>query len=101
MIVVRFKVKCQAGKSDAVMEAFKKVISPSRAVPGVLKFDIGRDVADCDSFVATEVFEDRAALEAQEALPEIAQIMTILEDSLASEPEATIFTVASSEPWGE
>lgn len=101
MIVVRFKVHCQPGKSEQVMAAFKEVIPPSRAVAGVISFDIGRDVVDPDAFIATEVFEDRAALERQESLPEVAKALGILEESLATEPEATIFNVSSSEPWGD
>ncbi len=100
MIVVRFKVQCQPEKTEQVMAAFKEVIAPSRRVDGVLNFDIGRDVGDLDSFIATEVFADRAALERQESLPEVAKTLGILEESLAAEPEATIFHVSSSEPWG-
>lgn len=36
----------------------------------------------------------------QEALPEVAKTLAVLETSLASAPEATIFHVASAEPWG-
>ena len=80
--------------------AFEEVIAPSRAVEGVISFDIARDVADPDSFIATEVFEDQAALERQESLPEVKKTLGVLEESLATEPEATIFHVSSSEPWG-
>jgi hypothetical protein len=37
----------------------------------------------------------------QEALPVVQKTMGLLEDLLADEPEATIFHVSSSEPWGE
>ncbi|MGH9015021.1 MAG: putative quinol monooxygenase [Acidimicrobiia bacterium] len=100
MIVVRFQVRSQPDKSEQVMAAFKDVIAPSRAVDGAISFDIGRDVADPNSLIATEVFADRAALEPQESLPEVAKTLGILEESLAGEPEATIFHVSSSEPWG-
>lgn len=100
MIVVRFKVQCQPDKTEQVMAAFKEVIAPSRAVDGVISFDIGRDVASPDSFIATEVFTDRAALERQESLPEVAKALGVLEDSLVAEPEAILFHVSSSEPWG-
>ena len=100
MIVVRFKVQCRPEKTEQAMAAFHKVIAPSRAVEGVVSFDIGRDVADPDSFVAVEVFEDRAALERQESLPVVQEVIGLLEDLVAAEPEATIFHVASSEPWG-
>ena len=100
MIVVRFKVQCQPEKTEHAMAAFQEVIAPSRAVEGVVSFDIGRDVADPDSFIATEVFEDRAALDRQESLPEVARTLAVLEESLVAAPEATIFHVSSSEPWG-
>ena len=47
------------------------------------------------------MFEDQAALERQEQLPEVAKALGVLETSLVAEPEATIFRVSSSEPWGE
>ena len=101
MIVVRFKVQCQPEKTEQVMAAFEDVIAPSRAVDGVISFDIARDLADPDSFIATEVFEDRAALDRQESLPEVARTLAVLEESLVAAPEATIFHVSSSEPHGD
>jgi quinol monooxygenase YgiN len=101
MIVVRFKVQCKPDKAEQARAAFEQVVAPSRALQGVVSFDIGRDVSDPDSFIATEVFEDRAALDRQEALPEVQQVIGVLPDLLAGEPEATIFHVSSSEPWGD
>jgi len=100
MILVRFKVQCQPDKTEEVMAAFESVIAPSRAVDGVISFDIARDVTDPDSFIAIEVFEDRSALERQESLPEVSTTLAVLEESLVAEPEATVFHVSSSEPWG-
>jgi quinol monooxygenase YgiN len=98
MIVVRFKVQCQPEKTEQVMAAFEEVIAPSRGVDGVVSFDIARDLTDPDSFIATEVFEDRAALDRQESLPEVKKTLAVLEQSLTAEPEATVFHVSSSEP---
>ena len=100
MLVVRFKVQCQPGKSEALIAAFREIVASSRGLDGVVSFDIGRDVTDPDSFVATEVFTDRAALDRQEALPAVRNALGVLEESVAAEPEATIFHVSSSEPWG-
>ena len=100
MIVVRFKAKCQPDKVEAAIASFRQVIAPSRALPGVISFDIGRDLADPDAFVAVEVFEDRETLDRQEALPQTQATINLLADVLAAEPEATIFHVSSSEPWG-
>lgn len=99
MIVIRFKVQCQPGQSEPLIAAFKEVIAASRALKGVISFDIGRDLADPNSFVATEVFEDKAALDRQEALAEVQKTIKLLGEIAASAPEATIFHVASSEPW--
>ena len=100
MIVVRFKVQCQPDETERALAAFEEVIAPSRAVDGVISFDIARDLADPDSIIATEVFEDRAALEHQESLPEVQRVIGLLEEVVAAEPEATIFHVSSSEPHG-
>jgi len=100
MIVVRFKVKCKPEKAHQAADAFREIVAASRGLAGVISFDMGRDLSDPDSFLAVEVFEDRAALERQEALPVVLSTIRLLEEVVAGEPEATIFNVASSEPWG-
>jgi quinol monooxygenase YgiN len=100
MIVVRFKVQCQPEKTDQALAVFRDVIAPSRSVDGVISFDIGRDLSDPNSLVAVEVFDDRAALERQESLVEVQKVIGLLGEIVAGEPEATIFHVSSSEPWG-
>jgi quinol monooxygenase YgiN len=83
------------------MAALKDVITPSRALPGVISFDIGRDLTDPNAFIATEVFDDEAALERQEAQAEVQRVVAMLEHSVAAPPEATIYEVASAKAWGE
>lgn len=100
MIVVRFRVKCKAEKAEELRAALQSVVAPSRKVEGVLHFDIARDITDPNAFIATEVFADRAALARQEALPEVQKVIALLPTVLAGDPEATIYNVASSEPWG-
>jgi quinol monooxygenase YgiN len=97
MIVVRFKVQSQPEKSEQLRAAFEDVIAPSRGVSGIISFDIACDLANPDCFIATEVFEDQAARDRQESLPEVGKVMALLEESLAAPPEATIFHVSSSE----
>ena len=55
MIIVRFRAKCQPGKTEHGLAVFEPVIAPSRALEGVVNFDIGRDIADPDSILALEV----------------------------------------------
>jgi quinol monooxygenase YgiN len=100
MIVVRVKVQSRPEKTEEVKAAFAQAIAPSRAVEGVISFDIAQDLADSNSFIATEVFDDRAALDRQESLPQVGAVLAVLGESLAAPPEATIFHVSSSEPHG-
>jgi quinol monooxygenase YgiN len=77
----------------------REVVAASRALAGVVAFDIGRDLADDDTLIATEVFADRDALDRQESLPEVARAMELFDVALAAPPDATIFHVSSSEPY--
>jgi quinol monooxygenase YgiN len=101
MIVVRFKVTCKPEMIETAKTAFQAVVAPSRRLKGVINFDIAQDLLDPNILIATEVFDNRAALERQEALPEVKHIIDQLPEFLAAEPEATIYNVSSSEPWGE
>jgi len=98
MIIVRFKMRCQADKVDRAVTVLNDVIAPSRALPGVLNFDIGRDVSDPDCLIATEVFEDAVAMDTQESLPEVGVVLAALPELLAAPPEATRFHVSLAEP---
>lgn len=100
MVIVRFQVQAKPDKSEQIAKALAAVVGPSRKLEGVISFDIGRDLTDQNTFIATEVFTDRSALERQETLPEVAAVLGMMEECLADDPEATIFEVASSEPWG-
>jgi quinol monooxygenase YgiN len=98
MIVVRFKVRCNADRTEQVAAAMRDVVNAARALPGVVHFDVGRDEADDDALIATEVFEDRAAMKREEQLPDVAKVVELMRSgALAGPPEWTIFEVASSE----
>lgn len=97
MIVIRFKVRCQPGKVEHALGVMHDVVEPSRALDGVINFDIGRDISDPDAIIAVEVFADRAAVERQEALPEVARVMSVLPALLAAPPEATLYEVQAME----
>lgn len=99
MIVVRFKLRCSADRAGEIRDLLTAVQSASQSVPGVVTFDIGEDLLDGNAFIATEVFEDRAALDRQEALPEVAAAMAAFDGALVAPPEATIYHVESSEPY--
>jgi quinol monooxygenase YgiN len=98
VIVVRFKVQCQPDKTADMAAAMRGVVQAARELPGVIHFDVARDLADENALIATEVFEDRAAMEREEAIPEVARIVELMQGgALAGAPEWTIFEVASAE----
>ena len=97
MIIMRFRVKARPEKAEAVAAALAAVIAPSRALDGVIRFDIARDLADPDSFVATEVYEDTTVLERQEELPEVKAALALIREAVL-EREATLYHVTASEP---
>jgi quinol monooxygenase YgiN len=98
MIVVRFRVQCQPDRADEVAAAMGAVVGPSRRMAGVLHFDVARDVGDPNSLLAIEVFDDRATLDRQEELPEVAEAMKLFgSGALVADPEYTIYDVSSAE----
>jgi quinol monooxygenase YgiN len=98
MLVVRFKARVNPDKASDVAQAMAAVVNASRGLEGVHHFDVARDLTDDNAFVATEVFDDRAAMERQEAQPEVARVFELFQGgALAGPPEYTIYHVASSE----
>jgi quinol monooxygenase YgiN len=91
MVILRFKVHSKPDKSDELMAALAEIITPARATDGVVELDIARVLGEPDSFIATAIYEDGAALERQESLPEVHRVMAMLPESLAAPPERTIF----------
>jgi quinol monooxygenase YgiN len=91
MVILRFKIHSKPDKSDELMGALAEITTPARATEGVVDFDIARVLRDPDYFIATAVYEDGAALERQEALPEVHRVMAMLPESLVAPPERTIF----------
>jgi quinol monooxygenase YgiN len=91
MVILRFKVQSKPEKSDELLAVLAKIIPAARATEGVVNFDIARTLDDPDSFIATAVYDDGAALERQESAPEVHRAMAIFPESLVAPPERTIF----------
>jgi quinol monooxygenase YgiN len=94
MIILRQKMRAKPDKSDEFMAALAEIITPARATEGIISLDIARGLIEPDSFIATVVYEDGAALERQESLPEVHKVMAMLPESLAAPLERTIFDVS-------
>jgi quinol monooxygenase YgiN len=91
LVILRFKVQSKPEKSDELLAVLAEIIPGARATDGVINFDIASSVDNPDSFIATGVYDDSAALERQESAPEVHRAMAIFPDSLVAPPERTIF----------
>jgi quinol monooxygenase YgiN len=96
VLALRFKAQIQPERIEEALAAFAAVVEPSRQTAGVVSFDVARDALDPNTILAFEVFDDHDARARQEALPEVANVMTLLPTILAAPPEATVFEVASA-----
>ena len=56
------------------------VEGPSRAIPGVVHFDVARRLTDPNRFVVTEVFEHRDAFDRQNVQSEVADGLRLADD---------------------
>ena len=97
MVILRQKMRSKHDRTDDVSAALTAIVAPARATHGVMHLDIARDLLDPDSFIATAVYEDGAALERQESAAEVHRAMAIFADALEAPPERTLFD-ASIDP---
>jgi quinol monooxygenase YgiN len=97
MVILRQQMRSKPDRTDDVLAALSAIVPVARATPGVISLDIARDLLDPESFVATGVYEDGAALERQESAPEVHRAMAMFPEALAAPPERTIFD-ASVDP---
>ena len=91
MIILRQQMRARPERTDDVSAALAAIIPGARATPGVVRLDIARDLLDPDSFVATGIYEDGAALERQESAPEVRRAMAMFSEALAAPPDRTIY----------
>ena len=97
MVILRQQMRSKPERTDDVLATLAAIVPVARATPGVLSLDIARDLLDPNSFVATGVYQDPAALERQESAPEVHRAMAMFPEALAAPPERTIFD-ASPDP---
>lgn len=92
MFVGRFKVQCRPDRTEEMAAAIVAVEAPSRALPGVVHFDVARSLTDPNSFVVIEVFEDRQAWERQNAQQQVSRVLRLVAaGALTGELEWTLW----------
>jgi len=61
VLIVHVHVHVKPGQADAFIAATRKNADASRKEPGILRFDVVRDLASPDRFVLVEVYRDELA----------------------------------------
>ena len=84
MIIGRFSVECRPERVDEVVVAMAAIEVPSRELAGVVNFDVVRSLIQPTKLIAIEVFENRDALDHQNAPPEVADLIRLLESGAAA-----------------
>jgi quinol monooxygenase YgiN len=98
MIVARFKVQCQPERTEEMRAAIAAVEAPSREIPGVIHFDVARSLTEPNTFIVIEVFEDRQALDRQNAQGEVANVLSLVEaGALTGDYEWTVWETSAAE----
>lgn len=97
MIILRQQMRSRPERTEDVWAALAAIVPGARATPGVISLDIARDLLDPDSFVATGVYDDAAAVERQESAPEVQAALALLPDALAAPPDRKFYD-ASRDP---
>jgi len=70
--VVIAQYRARDGEADRVAEALRQMVSPTRAEPGNLDYQVFRDPKDHSLFVLCERYADEAAFAAHRAAPHFA-----------------------------
>ncbi len=99
MLIVHVHVHVLPGRADAFIEETRKNARASLAEPGVLRFDVVRDLADPDRFVLVEVYRDDAAPAAHKATAHYAAWRDAVEPMMAEPRRST--KLAPVEPTAE
>src|SRR5262249_18210495 len=97
MIILRQQMRSKPARTNDVLAALAAIVPGARATQGVISLHIARDLLDPDSFIATAVYEDGAALERQESAPEVHRAVELFSDALAAPPDRKIYD-ASRDP---
>jgi quinol monooxygenase YgiN len=91
MVILRQQMRSKPKRTEDVWAALAAIIPGARATPGVISLDIARDLLDPESFVATGVYEDGAALERQESAAEVQAAMALFPEALVAPPDRMIY----------
>jgi quinol monooxygenase YgiN len=74
-LIIVATITAKEGNEVLVREALERIVPPSRAEDGCLRYDLHIDLGNHASFVMLEAWRDEAALAAHEATPHFQQLL--------------------------
>ncbi|SDG03569.1 MULTISPECIES: putative quinol monooxygenase [unclassified Duganella] len=75
-LIVVATITAKEGNEVLVREALEKIVPPSRAEAGCIRYDLHIDLGNHASFVMLEAWRDEAVLAAHEATPHFQQLVS-------------------------
>jgi quinol monooxygenase YgiN len=98
MIVARFQVQCRPERTEEMAAAIAAVEAPSRALPGVVHFDVARSLTVPGYLPRHRGVRDRQALDRQNAQREVAQVLSLIEaGALTGDYEWTVWETSAAQ----
>jgi quinol monooxygenase YgiN len=83
-------VVAKTGREEAFVDAARTVAAASRAEPGVLSYELWREAEGERRFVFTELYRDRAAVDAHMASDHFTAFALAARDLAAGRPDIII-----------
>jgi quinol monooxygenase YgiN len=77
-LIVVATITAKEGNEVLVREALEKIVPPSRAEAGCIRYDLHIDLGNHASFVMLEAWRDEATLTAHEATPHFQQLVSAI-----------------------
>ncbi|OIJ68409.1 putative quinol monooxygenase [Streptomyces mangrovisoli] len=92
MLIVLTRARAVTGSRDRLVTAAVEMARDTRGAPGCVSYTFAADLEDPDVIVCTEVWADRAALDAHLAHPRTSTFLTRVDGLTEAVPEATLHT---------
>jgi len=99
MVILRQQMRSKPERTDDVLAALAAIMPDARATQGVISLDIARDLLDPDSFVATGIYEDGAALRRQQSALAVHRAMAMFRRRSRRRPIDAVSRIGESGDW--
>ena len=90
-VTVIARAKAKAGCEAALERELRKVVAPTHADPGCLRYTLHRSIEDTAAFVTVERWTSKDAHDRHLGTPHVRSLFKKLPELLASSPEISLF----------